>query len=410
MSNIKGNKFTTQLAGFLLCILLIPTAFAAESLTNIEVTGNTTNGNIIVGSSSANFVNPAEYPSYLSAGGNTQFTVTFTNRGNETITLMPKLVPTSNSPNNIDENWITISPQSATVAPGSVKKFDIEEYVPIDTETGEYKGTIAFTDDLMPDSTSYVYSTMLDILVQAQPKIEFQSSYISDNVEAGKKYEYNIKMKNVAKQDITINPKLKKYYGIGEEFGNDAIKISAPSTIKPGEVANMTISVSVPENATGSYNGYINLNVNGNENDDSSTQISLGFNILQQPTVPFVKTFKTTTETPITIDVSYQYSVDMGLRISPKIEEPSVTLGLKLNSNPVNMTLVKSVENGYSNIGNFYPIWALENGNLYQNYNENRVDTYRVPGAIGDWELNILPKNLNNFGYSVTIGDNNFTK
>jgi hypothetical protein len=74
------------------------------------------------------------------------------------------------------------------------------------------------------------------------------------------------------------------------------------------------------------------------------------------------------------------------------------------------MTLVKSVESGYTNIGNFYPIWALENGNFYQNSFENRVDTYKVPGAIGNWELSILPKNLNNFGYSVTIGDNNFTK
>jgi hypothetical protein len=34
MSNIKGNKVATQLVGLLLCILLIPTAFAAESLTN----------------------------------------------------------------------------------------------------------------------------------------------------------------------------------------------------------------------------------------------------------------------------------------------------------------------------------------------------------------------------------------
>jgi hypothetical protein len=409
MSNIKGSKVTAQFVGLLLSILLIPTAFAAESLTNIELTGNATNENTIVGSSTVNFINPADYSSYLSAGGNTQFTITFTNRGNETLTLIPKLVPTSGSLNNIDESWITISPKSATVAPGSVKKFDIEESVPIDTETGDYKGTIAFTDELMPDTTNYVYSTKLDIAAQAQPKIELQSSYISDNVEAGKKYEYNIKIKNVARKDITINPKLNNY-GNGKEFSNDAIKLSAPSTIKAGEVANMTISVSVPENATGSYNGYINLNVNGNENDGLPTQISLGLNVWQQPAVPFVKTFKTTTETPITIEVSYQSTVDMGLRISPKNEEPSVKLGLKLNSNPVNMTLMKSVENGYTNIGNFYPIWALESGNLYQSSYENRIDTYKVPGAIGNWELSILPQSLNNFGYSLTIGDNNFTK
>jgi len=58
MSNIKGSKVTTQFVGFLLCILLMPTAFAAESLTNVELTGNTTNENTIVGSSTVNFVNP----------------------------------------------------------------------------------------------------------------------------------------------------------------------------------------------------------------------------------------------------------------------------------------------------------------------------------------------------------------
>jgi hypothetical protein len=29
--------------------------------------------------------------------------------------------------------------------------------------------------------------------------------------------------------------------------------------------------------------------------------------------------------------------------------------------------------------------------------------TYEVPGAIGTWELSILPKNVNSFTYSVSF-------
>ena len=37
------------------------------------------------------------------------------------------------------------------------------------------------------------------------------------------------------------------------------------------------------------------------------------------------------------------------------------------------------------------------------------METYTVPGAIGHWELSILPKNTANFGYSITVGDTNPT-
>jgi len=33
------------------------------------------------------------------------------------------------------------------------------------------------------------------------------------------------------------------------------------------------------------------------------------------------------------------------------------------------------------------------------------VATYTVPGAAGDWTLSILPKNTENFDYTITIRD-----
>lgn len=420
MSKSKGMKATTQLVGLLLCMILMQTAFAAENVTADNVLignatddnttiGDVTGGNVPVGNATVNSINPPSYSTWLSAGGSTQFTVSFTNGGNDTLTLAPKVVTTPDSQNNINESWITISPTNAAVAPGSVQNFNIGINIPRDADSGYYQGAIAFTDDLVPNSNRYVNSMQLGISVQAQPKIELQATYLSDTLEVGKEYDYQMQVKNIAADDITIDPKLNNYNpGYSQAFGNDAIEISAPSTIKVGEVANMTIRVHVPENATGYYNGNIDMNVNGKANDGINPQINLNFNIWQQPTSPYLKTFSTTTNAPITIEVSTDnYDSSMGLRTSPKHENPSFDLGLTHNSVPVNMTFVKSVESGNVGVGSSYPVWAMMNGNIYQNYGDHYVETYMVPGAPGNWELTILPKNTANFGYSITVGDTN---
>jgi hypothetical protein len=268
----------------------------------------------------------------------------------------------------------------------------------------------SFAQPDVPEGNVTSENTTYDVGIQAQPNIELQTSYISDAIEPGKEYVYLIKIKNIADKDITIDPKVTRsniYDVLYNEpaFSDDVVEISAPSTIKAGEVTNMTIRVPVPENATGSYyNGNIDLNVNGEKNNASTPQVNLYFTIGKEPTVPFVKTFNTISKDPITIEVSYSSYDPMGLRISPKMEKPDIKLGLTHDSIPVNIMLVKSVESGY--IGaNFYPQWAIENGNIYQESANSHTETYKVPGAIGNWELTILPKNVTGITYSITVGD-----
>jgi len=405
-------KAVTKFAGLLLCMLLIQTVFAAGNVTADSVwIENVSNENTTMENTTVNSVSPSDYSTYLLAGDNTQFAVTFTNTGDETLTLIPKVVATPNSQNNLDESWITTSPTNATVAPGSVQNFVVGINVPRDVESGYYQGAIAFTNDLVPNSTQYVNSMQLGISVQAQSKIELQTSYLSDTLDAGKEYEYQIKIKNVAAEDITIDPKLDTYNsGSNQAISNDAIEISAPSIIKAGEVTNMTIKVNVPNNSTGTYNGYIDMGVDGKVNDGSTPQVGLYFNVWQQPSVPYVKTFSTKTNAPIIIEVSANnYDSAVGLRTSPKYKNPSCDLRLTHNSIPVNMNFVKSAESSSVSIGSIYPVWAMENGEFYQNYDSNYVETYTVTGAIGNWELTILPRNTSNFGYSITVGDSNST-
>ena len=193
----------------------------------------------------------------------------------------------------------------------------------------------------------------------------------------------------------------------GQAFDSSAINISAPPTIKAGEVVNMTITIVVPDNSTGNYYSAIDMNVNGVENNPYNPQLSLSFTVQQPLTVPYIKTFSTTTDAPVMIDISADtYNSDMGTRISPVVEDPAFNVELTHNSNPVNLTLVKTMESGNVGSGITYPTWVSATGNTYQSYGNHYVQTYLVQGAVGDWKLSILPKNTNNFGYSITIGNN----
>ncbi|AKB57840.1 COG1470 family protein [Methanosarcina barkeri] len=447
MRKSTALKAASQFFSLLLCLILLPAAFAQPEELNGTATyeNGTYESNIvsgleeIYGNYTVHDINPSYYSVYLMPGENETFNVSFRNEGNENLDIAPKVVAPADDYyyDVVNESWITILPENVTVSPGVEQNFTIEVSVPEDTETGDYEAQIAFTNDTYPeeydtpvyiqesaegsdDSLSaegysdpmYVNAMYLCVSVPVRPKLELQTSYISDTIEPGKEYVYAVKIKNVAGKDVTIDPKVTKYevydYSFEEPaFSDDTIEISAPSTIKAGEIANMTIRVPVPENASGSYDAYIEMNADGKENDGSVPQISLSFTVDKQPTTPYVRTFNTTTTDPIMLEVSAETSgQDDSVRISPEIEKPSFEINLKCNSSPVNLTLVKTSESGavYSQ-GYIFPVWATEDSSSYQSDSREYTETYRAVGAIGTWELTILPKNTNSFDYSITVGE-----
>ncbi len=436
MSKSTALKAVSQFLSLLLCLVLTQAAVAQpeelggsiiyESGTyeNSTITGpQIGHGNYTVHS-----INPTYYYMFLMPGDSETFNVSFRNEGNETLDISPKIVASPYTYYNVNESWITIFPANAKVISGIEQDFAIEVSVPEDAESGDYQAQIAFTDDIYNDEYTdpvyiqeypeeyadpqYVNVMHLTVSVPVRPKLKLQTGYISDTLEPGKEYVYMIKIKNVAGKDVTIDPEVVNYgmydYSFDEPaFSNDIIQLSAPSIIKADELANMTIRIPVPENATGSYNAFIEMNPDGKKSDVSVQQISLSFMVNKQPSVPYAKTFNTTTADPITIEVSTgNYDPDTSVRVSPKKEEPYFEVGLKCGSSPVNLTLVKDTERGtvYADGYNF-PIWAMEEGSGYESNSRQYVETYRVPGAIAAWELTILPKNAYSFDYSITVGN-----
>jgi hypothetical protein len=442
MSKSTALKAASQFFSLLLCLILLPAAFAQSEELNGTVTyeNGTYGSNIVPGKIYDNYtvhdIKPAYHSIYLTQGENETFNVSFRNKGNETLNIIPKVVaPPDDYYDVVNESWVTILPENVTVNPSVEQNFTIDVSVPGDAESGEYEAQIAFTNDTYPeeydipvyiqesaegysDSISaggysnpiYVNVVNLWVSVPVNPKLELQTSYVSDIVEPGKEYVYTIKIKNVAGKDITIDPKVMSYemydYSFDEPvFGDDTIEISAPSTIKAGEIADMTIRVPVPKDASGTYDAYIEMNADGKENDGSIPQVSLSFTVDKQPTVPYIKTFNTTTDDTITIEVSAETSdQDAPLRIFPEKEDPSFEIDLTCNSNPVNPTLVKIAESAAVDSQRYiFPIWAMGNSSSYQTDIRKHTETYIATGAIGTWKLTILPKNTNSFDYLITV-------
>ena len=430
MSKSTALKSALQLLSLLFCLVLIPVACAQPAELTETVTENaiyerpatpafaTDNGNYTVHS-----INPTYNYICVMPGDSDTFDVSFRNEGNETINVSPKVMEVPGSFYVLDKSWIKISPESVNVEPGMKQNFEVEVNVPEDAESGEYEAQIVFTDDVysyesddpeyIQEDTEpqYVNVMYLGISVPVRPKLELQTSYISDTMKPGVEYVYEIKIKNVAGKDVTIDPEVTDNdccgYPCSESaFSDDIIEISAPSVIKAGEIEKMTIRVPVPINASGYYSGLIEMNADGNENDGSVPQIGLDFNVITQPSGPYVKTFTTTTADPITITVSTDTYTGSSVRVSPEREEPSLEASLKCNSNPVGMTLVETTESSYVYSQWYsFPVWSIEEGDLNYEGSNGRTETYKVSGAVGSWELKILPENAESFSCSVTVGD-----
>ena len=216
MSKGNGVKVISILLGIFICLSLMQAACAKSDKNDKD--DNFDNATIpedemVFEDYTQHTIDPTYYSTYLLAGGDETFTVSFKNEGDENVNVIPKLAGDPYSEDEIDADWVSISPESAEVSPGSEKDFEITVNVPKDAESGYYQSYIAFTDDILPytaedEEPQYVNQMYLSVGVQALPKLEFKSSYISDNLEAGKEYEYLIIMKNVADKDITIDPEV----------------------------------------------------------------------------------------------------------------------------------------------------------------------------------------------------------
>lgn len=355
----------------------------------------------------------------LQPGESKEMTVTVKNKEKIAVSVAPNTVFAPYGGYNIDPEWITVTPANADIPAGGSQKFTIKVAVPTDASIGNSGIQIAFTNETMPTPypspvPNYIHVLQLSLNIWTPPKIQVSQSYINDMLEAGKAYDYEVKLKNTGKEAIAIDPKMSNdnnmYYGpYGQgaaAFTDDAITITAPQNIPAGTTEIVKVHVTVPADAKGSYNGGINLNI-----DDPSIQpwdgsrVQLSFNVWTQPNEPFIKSFNMTEAAPLTVEISSGYGYPYGYGMGTNKKEPSFETTLEGPSGKADLKITKTVIKGGVNMGGMMPPWELDSQGIYQENGVQLVETYKLNGSPGEWKLKVLPKNTENFEYSITIGE-----
>ncbi len=384
-------------------------------------------------------VDPAYKYLQLEPGNGENFTVTVENKDDKTIELKPRPLITPYTENFVDESWISISPSEKSLKPGEKEEFEVKVSIPEGADPGNYAVLIAFTEKVPEGDVAGYYQNFpgtmqLNVQVWVPPAVQILTPYVNDLVEAGKDYTYEIKLRNTGNKDIAISPELTEGGGViyaestsssagmpQQAFGNNAINVEAPEKIKAGQTAIVKLILAVPADAKGSYSGSLDLNIDDPGIREYEGIVPLSFRILPVLKEPYENTFEAGSDNPITIEIkAYQYGYGLYTAGGNRDLAPSFNVSLKDPSgNEVTPALVNTKYSGSINIiDDTYPqpypvpyissriaggVETYDQGR-YQGGTTTFVETYTAPGAAGKWTLSILPKNTENFEYTVTIG------
>jgi len=347
----------------------------------------------------------------LKPGEYRSFTVKIKNPTDKDVLINPKVVIEPYAENVIDKSWISFDKSGFTLKAKQETKITVTVKVPRDAEKGYYFCTIAFTNDTIPALTPYkphryVNTMHLSVEVWVPPSVKIYPRYISDVVEAGKTYEYTIKIKNTADRSFKLSPEFvePEYIGAFENYlSKDDVKIEAPSTIPPNSEVKVKVKVKVPSTAKGYLRGSIQLNIDDPGLDEWMQRVTINLNVFTKPTEPFVKTVEIENTSKLTVKVSSDF---MGIPIPIMLGGSKITKGdfdVKLVS-PSGMVSVKpkTIEKLIVTTGGkFAPPWEETEG-IYKVVSVSKTKIYTIDNPEnGIWRIEVMPKNC--FGFSIEV-------
>jgi hypothetical protein len=357
----------------------------------------------------------------LQPGESKEMTVILKNKETKAVNVKPNTVLAPYGGYNVDPAWIIVTPESAEIPAGDSQKFTIKVTVPVDASIGNSGLQIAFTDETMPTPypmpvPNYIHALQVSLDIWTTPKIQIMTPYLTDMLEAGMEYDYEIKLKNIGKEPINIDPKMSsdnsRFYGVpyGQmtaAFTDDAITITSPPNVPAGVMETVKLHIKVPKDAKGSYSGGINLNIDDPSIRDGEGMVQMNFNVWTQPGEAFEKVFNLKEAAPITIEISssINYNYPYGQAVGINKKEPSFETTLFGPAGKFDINATKTLIKGVVNMGGQMPPWDLDSKGIYQENGVQLIETFKVSGSPGEWKLKVLPNNTESFEYSILIGE-----
>lgn len=375
-------------------------------------------------------------PSYerleMEPGDERVFTVDVKHDENKSVLTQVFIESPPYSEYTIGENWVTIDPKSAEIAEAEVQEYNVTVEIPADAERGYYNAQIVFTNDTWPMPypemfPAYVNTCELSINVWRPPVVFFLPRDISDRVKAGKSYKYKIQLENTGDTAIAINPEIvgdeERYEFIPFPYGYDEdrmpeewLTIEAPATVPANSTATVNVTIAVPEDAFGWCATKINLNIDDPSIEEWDEIVYMNLEVWKPPTTPYYDEFSVEQGDAFSVMVlAHQYAYDRYSGTEEEEEEePSFNTVLSApNGATVTPESTKTVKKREVSLGlgMKYGPWgpypeAAASEEPYHVMSTEYSKTYEVTNATGGtWTLEILPINVQDFEYTIEIGE-----
>jgi P pilus assembly chaperone PapD len=359
-------------------------------------------------------------------GEKKEMTVTVRNRDTKSVHVQPIVRQQPYGGPYVAENsWFVITPASADIPAGESAKFSMTTTVPEDTVRGSYSSMLTLTDETYPTPypqpfPNYIHTLGLSVSVASSPVILISTPFISDQLESGGEYSYTIDVKNKGKTPLALNARIgdESYPSYGS-YGPQAppldaksFTVSGPFNLPPGQNGTITLKVNVPQNASGYFNGNLDLGIDDPAIRMEENRIQLNFQIWKQPEGGFSKKFMVTTQEPLSLELSSSMYMMMPMtetgtpRDIPR-REPSFDATLTGPDGNANLVLVEKVIKGSVNLGNDPMQTNGDRPGQYQESGTQYIFTYSAQGRPGEWTLAVMPRNTQSFEYKISQGGDN---
>ncbi|MCK4398792.1 MAG: hypothetical protein KAV25_07350 [Methanophagales archaeon] len=356
----------------------------------------------------------------LKPGGEKEFTVKVKNKDEEAVSTSPRIEVQPYGEYFLEEEWITVEPGSAEIKAGGEQKYTVTVKIPEDAEIGHYSAQVVFTNDTMSTPypspfPMYVNSLMFSVHVWEPPKILVQPQHIHDRVKAGQSYEYEIQFENKGDKAIAISPEVgggDRWHGPFENTIPEGwLTIDAPAKVEANSKVTVKVTVNVPIDAKGRYEGGINLNIDDPSIERWNQEVHIGLEVWKQPTTPYREDFMVKQGEKITVEITArQHAYDRYGGGAEEKEEPSFDVALMLatlEGGKLTPEPSKTVKTGEVSLGmDYLPPWEASSEGMYHVVSTGYSETYEITNATGGaWTLEILPRNAESFEYTIEIGE-----
>ena len=351
----------------------------------------------------------------MEPGDEKEFAVKVKNKEEVAVLVNPRIAIPPYGEYQLEEEWVEISPSDIEIKAGGEQKFTVKVKMPKDADRGYYSAQIVFTNDTIPmpypePFPSYVNALHLSVDVWTPPKVLIQPQYMHDRVEAGQSREYKIQLENKGNEAIAINPEIggERYY---DPYGpnmlpEEWLTIDAPSRVEANSKGTVKVTVNVPADAKGMYDGSISLNIDDPSIDEWNQMVQIHIEVWKQPTTPFKEDFTVKQGEKFTVEITArQYAYDRYGGMGEK-EEPSFDVTLKPPTlEELKPKVSKTVKKGEISLGMGYlPPWEASSEGMYHVMSTEYTETSTITNATGGvWTLEILPMNVESFGYTIEI-------